>query len=263
MRRAIAQRMTHSATTVPHFTVVSEIDMEGAWALRAELNALPEAPRVSVTDLVLRAVALTLPRFPALNASYSEDGLRLHAHVNLGLAMAVESGLLTPVLQEAEGKPLSELARLSAALIERARAGRLEPRDLADGTFTVSNLGMYDVEQFIPIINPPEAAKSGRGQCASETPAVVDGQLAVRKRMNVALTVDHRVSDGAEAARFLQDVKALVAGAFAAVGVRMDPPRRRGTPRATERERSSGGAYPPIELIETALGAASGCAPKS
>lgn len=209
MRRAIAQRMTLSATSVPHFTVVSEIDMQAALALRMRLNALPGDAAISVTDMVVRAAALSLRSFAALNTSYAGDELVLHQAINIGIAVMLEAGLVTPVIHQADQKSLADLAKASQALVARARAGRLQAEDLSDGTFTISNLGMFDVEHFLPIINPPEAAILAVATIR-EVAVVVKGKVKPRQRMNLALTVDHRVADGALAARFLQEMKALL-----------------------------------------------------
>jgi len=209
MRRAIDQRMTASATSAPHFTVVSEIDMQAALELRQKLNALQDAAGVSITDMVVRAAALALRAFPRLNASYAGDDLVLHQDINIGVAVMLEDGLVTPVVKHVDRKTLSELASDSRALIERARSGHMLAGDLSGGTFTVSNLGMFDVGHFLPIINPPEAAILAVAS-VRQVAAVVNGEITPRQRMNVALTVDHRVADGALAARFLQTLKALL-----------------------------------------------------
>ncbi len=209
MRRVIAERMTLSATTVPHFTVVSEIDMDAALALREQLNSSVGAGGVSITDLLVRAAALALRRFPILNASFAGDRLVRHPDINIGLAVTLQDGLVTPVLYRADVLPLLELSRRSAALVERARGGHLQMDDLGAATFTISNLGMFDVAHFIPIINPPEAAILAVGTVRA-TAAVVSGTIQVRQRLNAALAVDHRVTDGATAAQFLQELKAYL-----------------------------------------------------
>jgi pyruvate dehydrogenase E2 component (dihydrolipoyllysine-residue acetyltransferase) len=209
MRRVIAERMTESATSVPHFVIVNEVDMEAALEIRGQLNARSGATKVSITDLVVRAVAIALQRFPILNSSYAGDHLVIHPNINIGFAVMLEGGLVTPVIHQANEKSLFEVADLSATLIERARLGRLQVDDLSDGTFTITNLGMFDVEHFIPIINPPEAAILAIGT-ARTLAVVMNGEILPRRRMNTSLAADHRVTDGAMAGQFLQEIKALL-----------------------------------------------------
>jgi pyruvate dehydrogenase E2 component (dihydrolipoamide acetyltransferase) len=209
MRAAIARQMPLSKAPVPHFYVTSEVAMDRAWELRGQLNALEGQPRVSVTDLVVRACALALGRHPSLNASFQGQHIRRHRRVHLGIAVALEDGLITPVLRDCDAKPLARIAAEARDLAERARAGRLRVQELSGATFTVSNLGMFDVEEFAAIINPPEGAILAVG-AVRQAPVVVDGQLAVGRRMKLTVSCDHRVTDGAAGARFLQDVKRLL-----------------------------------------------------
>ena len=209
MRAAIARRMPLSKGPVPHFYVTSEVAMDRAWALREELNALESSARVSVTDLVIRACALALSRHPAVNASFQGQAVRVHHRVHIGVAVALEGGLITPVLRDCDVKPLAQIAAESRDLAERARIGKLRVPELSGATFSISNLGMFDVEEFAAIINPPEGAILAVGSVI-EKPVADGGQLRVGKRMRMTLSCDHRVIDGATGARFLQDVKRLL-----------------------------------------------------
>jgi len=207
LRQTIARRMTASKQQVPHFYVTSEIDMAEAMALRAKLNVLTgDEGKISVNDMVVKAAALALTHFPNLNASYTETAIQRHGEVHLGIAVALDEGLITVVVRDADRKPLAQIAREAKDSAGRARSGKARAEDLQGSTFTVSNLGMFDVEDFIAIINPPEAAILAVGS-VMEVPVVKDGQLAVGKRMKATLSADHRVTDGAEAARFMQMLK--------------------------------------------------------
>jgi len=210
LRQAIGRRMTDSKTTVPHFYVTSEIDMEAALALRKQINStLPEDGKVTVNDLIVKATALSLQDFPNLNASYAGDKLLRHNDINIGTAVAVDGGLLTIVQRNTITSTLSKVAADNMAAIGRAREGRVKPDDVQGATFTISNLGAFDVDHFIAIINPPDAAILAVGS-ARQVPVVVDGELSVGMRMKVTISADHRVTDGAEAARFLQTFKSFL-----------------------------------------------------
>jgi pyruvate dehydrogenase E2 component (dihydrolipoamide acetyltransferase) len=209
LRQTIARRMTASKTQVPHFYVTSEIDMAEAMALRAQLNALTDdadAGKISVNDMVVKAAALALTHFPNINASFAETAIQRHGVVNVGIAVALDEGLITVVVRDADRKPLAHIAREAKDIIARARSGKAHVDDLQGSTFTVSNLGMYDVESFVAIINPPEAAILAVGSVL-DVPVVKDGQLVPGKRLRATISADHRVTDGAEAARFLQVLK--------------------------------------------------------
>jgi pyruvate dehydrogenase E2 component (dihydrolipoyllysine-residue acetyltransferase) len=210
MRQTIAQRMTQSKTSIPHFYVTVEINMAEALKMREQLNNLAsEADKVSVNDLVLAAAARTLTKHPTFNASYRGDTLQLHANINIGVAIAVEDGLLTLALHDADKKSLKQIAGETKGLGERARTNRLRSDDLGQSTFTVSNLGMFGVDEFSAIINPPEAAILAVGAATKRT-LVVDDEIKIAPIMKATLAVDHRVADGAQAARFLQDLKKLL-----------------------------------------------------
>lgn len=210
LRQAIGRRMTESKTTVPHFYVTTEIDMGAVLALRKQINeTLPEDSRVTVNDLIVKAAALALRDFPNLNAAFAGDKIIRHKSINIGSAVAVEGGLLTVVQKNTDTSTLSKIAGDNRSMIARARAGKVKPDDVEGGTFTVSNLGAFDVDHFIAIINPPDAAILAVGS-AREVPVVVGGQLAVGTRMKATISADHRVTDGAEAAKFMQRLKTLL-----------------------------------------------------
>lgn len=210
LRQAIGRRMAESKSSVPHFYVTSEVDVAPMMALRKQINGLlPEESKVSVNDMIVKAAGLALRQFPKLNASYAGDKLLLHNRINVGSAVAVEGGLLTVVQRNSDIASLAQIAADNRAMITRARSGKILPDDVTGSTFTVSNLGVFDVDHFIAIVNPPEAAILAVGS-AKEVPVVVDGQLAVGMRMKVTISADHRVTDGAEAAQFLQALKAAL-----------------------------------------------------
>jgi pyruvate dehydrogenase E2 component (dihydrolipoyllysine-residue acetyltransferase) len=207
MRQTIARRMTLSKTTIPHFYITTAIDMERAIALRQSLNELDaDGAKVSFNDMILKAVANALRQFPRMNVSYADDKIHLHQRIHLSMAVALDEGLITPVLRDCDRKSLGEITREARELTERARARRLKPEDYTGGTFSVSNLGMYDVEDFAAIINPPEAAILAVGSIKPQ-PVVIDGQLGIGHRMQATLSGDHRAVDGVTAAQFLQIVK--------------------------------------------------------
>jgi pyruvate dehydrogenase E2 component (dihydrolipoamide acetyltransferase) len=209
IRAAIARQMVQSKAPVPHFYITTEVAMDRAAELREELQALPGAPKVTFTDVVVRACAVTLQKHPGVNASFTGDAIRRHRAAHIGIAVAVEDGLITPVLRDCDQKSLFQIATESRDLVERTRARKLRQQELSGATFSVSNLGMFPVDEFSAIINPPEGAILAVGAIADKA-VVVDGQLAVGKRMRVTLSADHRVMDGAMGARFLADLKAAL-----------------------------------------------------
>lgn len=210
LRQAIGRRMVESKTTVPHFYVTTEIDMGAALALRKQINAtLPDEAKVSVNDMIVKAAALAVRDFPNLNAAFAGDKIIRHKRINIGSAVAVEGGLTTVVQKDTDTSTLSKVAMDNREMIARAREGKVRPDDVEGGTFTVSNLGVFDVDHFIAIINPPEAAILAVGS-AREVPVVRDGQLAVGTRMKATISADHRVTDGAEAAQYMQRLKELL-----------------------------------------------------
>ncbi len=214
LRARIAERMTTAKQTVPHFYVTTEIDMGPALELRKELNNRLDADetgiKISVNDMVVKAAALALTDFPNINASFNGDAIVQHARINVGIAVAVEGGLLNVVSKDADKAPLRAMAASHRDMIGRAREGKVKPDDIEGETFAVSNLGAYEVDHFIAIINPPAAGILAVGS-AKQTPIVTDdGKLAVGWRMKATISADHRVTDGAEAAQYLQRVKEIL-----------------------------------------------------
>lgn len=204
LRAAIGKRMTEAKQQAPHFYVTHEYKFEALVELRKQYNALlPKEEKVSINDFIVKAAALTLLQFPNLNASLDGDQVVHHGHINIGVAVAVEGGLLTIVSHDADIKPIHQIAQETRSMVQRAREGKVRPDDIEGSTFTVSNMGMFDVDHFIAIINPPEAAIFAVGS-AKEVPVIEDGKIKPGLRMKATLSVDHRVSDGAEAAQFLQ-----------------------------------------------------------
>ena len=209
IRAAIARRMPLSKAPVPHFYVTSEVAMDRAWELREQLNALEGQPKISVNDLVIRACALTLLKHPGVNASLQGDAIRVFHRAHIGIAVALDDGLITPVLRDCHAKPLAQIAVEARDLAERARNRKLRASELSGATFSISNLGMFDVAEFSAIINPPEGAILAVGS-VRRVPVVDDTGLGVGRRMMLTVSCDHRVMDGAMGARFLQDVKRLL-----------------------------------------------------
>jgi pyruvate dehydrogenase E2 component (dihydrolipoyllysine-residue acetyltransferase) len=209
MRAIIAKRMPLAKAPVPHFYVTSEVAMDRAWELREELNALEGQPKISVNDLVVRACALALLEHPGVNASFQGESIRLHRRAHIGIAVALDEGLITPVLRDCQAKSLAQIAVEARDLAERARVRKLRASELSGATFSISNLGMFDVAAFSAIINPPEGAILAVGS-VRRVP-VVDGEaVTVGRRMALTISCDHRVMDGAMGARFLQDLKRLL-----------------------------------------------------
>jgi pyruvate dehydrogenase E2 component (dihydrolipoyllysine-residue acetyltransferase) len=213
MRKTIARRLQQSMQTAPHFYLTISIDTTKLAELRATINeyaeALPEPVKVSMNDLIVKGVALALARMPQVNVSFDGDQLLFKKRINVGVAVALEQGLIVPVIRDADRRGALDLARESRRLVEAARGGTLKPEEFQGGTFTVSNLGMFEVESFTAVINSPESAILAVG-AIQPTPVVVDGQVVVRDRMKVTLSVDHRALDGATGARFLQELKRLL-----------------------------------------------------
>lgn len=211
MRQRIAARTVESKTTIPHFYLTSEIDMAAALALRKQINeGLSEDEKVTVNDLVVKAVALALRKFPNLNSHFYGDTLVRYQYINIGIAVALpEGGLVNVVARNADQLSISQLAKRNKAMFANVREGKIKPEDIEGATFTVSNLGAYDVEHFQAIISPPEAAILAVG-AVKQVPVVVNGEIAVGTRMKVSLSVDHRVSDGAEGALFLKALRELL-----------------------------------------------------
>jgi len=209
-RPSDVRRLVESMQSAPHFYLTVTVDAEPLFAFRAELNR-QLAPRdedlkVSVNDLIVKACAVLLRANPDLNVSFGGDKLLRHRRVNVGIAVAVDGGLVVPVVRDADQKALTQVAREAGELIGRARAGKLAGDDVGGGTFTVSNLGMFGIEQFTAVINPPEAAILAVGAALAE-PVATDEGVEVRRRMRLTLSIDHRALDGATGAGFLQQLK--------------------------------------------------------
>jgi pyruvate dehydrogenase E2 component (dihydrolipoamide acetyltransferase) len=206
LRAAIGRRMSESMQQAPHFYVTHEYDVAALLDRRKEINTLlPEDDRLSVNDFIVRAAALTLLEFPNLNASLDlkNNALIYHGEINVGVAVAMENGLLTVVNRNTDQKTVHQISSELKAMVSRARDGKVRSEDIEGSTFTVSNMGMFDVEQFTAIINPPEAAILAVGS-AKQIPVVVSGEIRIGTRMKATLSIDHRISDGVEGARFLQ-----------------------------------------------------------
>jgi pyruvate dehydrogenase E2 component (dihydrolipoamide acetyltransferase) len=204
----MAERTTQSWTTVPHFFLTRDVDATGLNEYRDKIIDQIESTnsvRVTHTDLLVGLVSRVLLKHPRMNASWSAEGIRLHAHVNMGVAIAVDDGVVAPVIHNAETASLPEIATRRREIAERARAGKLRPTDIADATFTISNLGMYQVDRFCAIITPPQSAILAVGRIADRVVAV-EGEPAVRPIISMTISCDHRVADGARAAMFLSDL---------------------------------------------------------
>ena len=211
MRRVVARRLTESMQSAPHFYLTVRVDVTRLLELRAELNrqlaAGGQDVKVSVNDLIVKACAGLLAGNRELNVSFGGDKLVVHRRVHIGVAVAVDGGLLVPVVRDADRKRITELAREAGELAGRARAGKLGGDDMGGGTFTVSNLGMLGIEQFTAVINPPEAAILAVGAAGPEPLVTADGQIEVRQVLRMTLSIDHRAVDGATGARFLSQLK--------------------------------------------------------
>ena len=210
LRAAIGRRMAEAKTTIPHFYVTHAYKMDALLELRAQFNKIvPENEKLSLNDFIIKAVALTLRQFPNLNASLNGSSVLQHGHANIGVAVSIEGGLLTIVCRDPDQKPLRQIASEVKAMAARAREGKVKPDDIEGSTFSISNLGMYEVENFIAIINPPEAAILAVG--SAQELAVVEGSVVKPGwRMKATISVDHRISDGAEAARFMQALRVFL-----------------------------------------------------
>jgi pyruvate dehydrogenase E2 component (dihydrolipoamide acetyltransferase) len=204
LRQAIGRRLVESKTTIPHFYVTHEFKMDALMDMRKQVNAyLPDNEKVSVNDFILKGVALSLRQFPNLNATLKGTEIVQFGHVNVGVAVTVPGGLMTVVVKDTDQKTLRQISGEVKTMAARAREGKVKPEDVDGSTFSTSNLGMYDVEDFIAIINPPEAGILAISS-AREIPVVENGQVKAGWRMKATISVDHRISDGAEAAQFMQ-----------------------------------------------------------
>ena len=216
IRKTIAKRLATSIGPVPTFYLTTEVDMERTWEAREALNSAGK-PRntdaaqvkISVNDIVIRATAAALRQHPACNAWWQDDRIRYWNEVHLSMAVAVEDGLITPVIRHADQKTLREIGTESRDLAERARERRLKPEEYTGGTFSISNLGMLDIDEFTAVINPPEAGILAIGAIVAK-PVAVDGQVVVRRRMRITMSCDHRVIDGATGAAFLKTLRTML-----------------------------------------------------
>ena len=210
MRQAIARVTSQSKRESPHFYVTSDIDMTQVLAVRKQINgSLKGDARVSVNDILVKAAAEALVVFPKFNASFQGDHLQFNADINIGIAISLEQGLLVPVIRGCQSRSLLNIASASRDLIQRARSGTLRVDEYGGSTFSISNLGMFDVDSFAAIIYPPNAAVLAAAT-VKEQPVVRDGRVTIAPIMKATVSVDHRVADGVEGARFLMEVKRLL-----------------------------------------------------
>ncbi len=211
MRRTIARRLTESKQTVPHYYLTIDVDAEPLWQARTDLNAALEAEgeKVSLNDLIIKACAAALRRMPEANASWVDGDLWYHQVVDISVAVAIPDGLITPVVRDADQKGVLEISREVRDLSARARDKKLQPEEFTGGTFSVSNLGMYGIEDFAAVINPPEGAILAVGTVREE-PVVRGGQVVPGHRMRMTLSADHRVIDGATGARWLAVLRRML-----------------------------------------------------
>lgn len=211
MRKTVARRMTDSFRDVPHFPLTIDLEIDGLLAARARINALleKEGVKVSVNDMVMKAAAVALKRVPEANASYTPEGIAMHHHADIAMAVAVPGGLITPIIRKAETKGLAQIATEAKDLAERARNKKLKPEEFQGGTFSVSNLGMFGIKTFSSILNEPQGCILSVG-AGEKRPVVRGDKLEIATLMSVTLTCDHRVVDGATGARWLQAFKALI-----------------------------------------------------
>ncbi|HEY4016082.1 MAG TPA: pyruvate dehydrogenase complex dihydrolipoamide acetyltransferase [Polyangiaceae bacterium] len=222
MRKAIARRLTESKTTVPHFYLSIDVDAAGLVKLREQINAelagasngksngeAPPPLKISLNDLIIKACAVALARVPECNASFTPEAILVHRRVDISVAVAVADGLVTPIVRRADQKSVVAIAQEVRELASRARSKKLKPEEMQDGTFSISNLGMFGIDSFAAVINPPEGAILAVGQVRDE-PVVVDGAVVAGKRLAMTLSCDHRVVDGAVGAAFLAELRRLV-----------------------------------------------------
>lgn len=208
MRKAIAKRLLESKNSAPHFYLTYDINMDAAIALRTQLNAIWPA-KVSFNDFVIKAVALALRQNPNINCSWLGDTIRYYDHIHIGMAVAVEDGLLVPVIKFADGKSMQQISVEAKAFAEKATSKKIMPQDMEGNTFTISNLGMFGIDEFTAIINPPDACILAVGGIRQE-PGVVNGEIKVVNKMKVTMSCDHRVVDGASGSKFLQSLKKIL-----------------------------------------------------
>ena len=209
IRRTIARRLVTSLGPVPHFFLTSEIEMDRAAEMRRGINSLDPDLKISVNDIIIKVTAAALMQHPEVNASFQDKFVRYYEHVDIGVAVAIEDGLITPVVRSADLKSLSQIASEVRELAERARSRKLKPEEYTGATFSVSNLGMFGIDEFTAIINPPEGGILAIG-AMTPRPVVRDGEVVVRQIMRVTMSCDHRIIDGATGAKFLQTFKKIL-----------------------------------------------------
>jgi len=207
MRRTIARRLVTSLGPVPHFFLTTEIDMERAADVRRALHEIEPDVKVSINDIIIKVAAVALIQHPQVNASFQDKTVRYYEHADIGVAVATDNGLITPIIRSADLKSFAEIATEARTLVEKAR--RLKPEEYTGATFSVSNLGMFGIDEFTAVINPPEGAILAIGAMAPK-PVVRDDKIVVRQMMRVTMSCDHRVVDGAVGAQFLQTFKKVL-----------------------------------------------------
>lgn len=209
IRRTIAKRLVTSLGPVPHFFLTTEIEMDRAGEMRSNINSLEPEIKISVNDIIIKCAAAALIKHPEVNASFQEKSIRYYQQADIGVAVAIEDGLITPVVRAANQKSLSEIAAEVREMAERARSRKLKPEEYMGATFSISNLGMFGIDEFTAVINPPEGAILAVG-AVTPRPVVRDGEVVVRQMMKVTMSCDHRVIDGATGAVFLQTLKRIL-----------------------------------------------------
>ncbi len=209
IRKVIARRLVTSIGPVPHFFLTTEIEMDRAAEMRKGINALDPDLKISINDIIIKVAAAALVQHPAVNASFQEKFIRYYKHADVGVAVAIEDGLITPVVRAADQKSLSQIAGEVRELAERARTRKLKPEEYTGATFSISNLGMFGIDEFTAVINPPEGAILAVGAMTAK-PVVRDNEIVIRQMMRVTMSCDHRVIDGATGAKFLQTFKKIL-----------------------------------------------------
>jgi pyruvate dehydrogenase E2 component (dihydrolipoamide acetyltransferase) len=209
IRRTIARRLVTSIGPVPHFFLTTEIEMDRAAEMRRGINSLDPDLKISINDIIIKVTAAALMQHPQVNASFQDKSVRYYDHADIGVAVAIEDGLITPVIRGADQKPLSQIADEVRELAERAKSRKLKPEEYTGATFSVSNLGMFGINEFTAIINPPEGGILAIGAMTAQ-PVVRDGEVVVRQMMRATMSCDHRLIDGATGAKFLQTFKKML-----------------------------------------------------
>jgi pyruvate dehydrogenase E2 component (dihydrolipoamide acetyltransferase) len=209
IRQTIAKRLVTSIGPVPHFFLTIDVEMDRAAEMRKNVNALDADVKISVNDIIIKVAAAALIRHPQVNASFQDKFIRYYEHADIGVAVAIEDGLITPVIRAAEQKSLSQIAGEVGELAERARTKKLKPEEYTGASFSISNLGMFGIDEFTAVINPPEGAILAVGAMTPK-PVVRDNEIVVRQMMRVTMSCDHRVIDGATGAKFLQTFKKIL-----------------------------------------------------